>query len=90
MSGMGVAMMGTGSAEGENRAMLAAQKAICQPAARDSTVNGRAWRDHQRHRRARLSLMEVNEASCVIQEAAHEDANIIFGAVVDPAALSAR
>ena len=31
-----------------------------------------------------LSLMEVNEASCVIQEAAHEDANIIFGAVVDP------
>jgi cell division protein FtsZ len=32
-----------------------------------------------------LSLMEVNEASCIIQEAAHEDANIIFGAVVDPA-----
>ena len=31
-----------------------------------------------------MSLMEVNEASCVIQEAAHEDANIIFGAVVDP------
>src|ERR687897_733222 len=53
MSGMGVAMMGTGVAEGDNRAMFAAQKA-------------------------------VNEASFVIQEAAHEDANIIFGAVVDP------
>ena len=34
-----------------------------------------------------LSLVEVNEASCVIQEAAHEDANIIFGAVVDPSLI---
>ena len=84
MSGMGVAMMGTGIAEGENRAMQAAQKAISSPLLEDSSVNGARGVIINVTGGPDLSLMEVNEASCVIQEAAHEDANIIFGAVVDP------
>jgi cell division protein FtsZ len=84
MSGMGVAMMGTGMAEGDNRAMTAAQKAIASPLLEDSSVNGARGVIINVTGGPDLSLMEVNEASCVIQEAAHEDANIIFGAVVDP------
>jgi cell division protein FtsZ len=84
MSAMGVAMMGTGMAEGENRAMQAAQKAIASPLLEDSSVNGARGVIINVTGGPDLSLMEVNEASCVIQEAAHEDANIIFGAVVDP------
>jgi cell division protein FtsZ len=84
MSGMGVAMMGTGTAEGDNRAMSAAQKAIASPLLEDSSVNGARGVIINVTGGPDLSLMEVNEASCVIQEAAHEDANIIFGAVVDP------
>jgi cell division protein FtsZ len=84
MSGMGVAMMGTGAAEGENRAMQAAQKAIASPLLEDSSVNGARGVIINITGGPDLSLLEVNEASCVIQEAAHEDANIIFGAVIDP------
>jgi cell division protein FtsZ len=84
MSGMGVAMMGTGMAEGEGRAMAAAQKAISSPLLEDSSVNGARGVIINVSGGPDMSLMEVNEASCVIQEAAHEDANIIFGAVVDP------
>jgi cell division protein FtsZ len=84
MSGMGVAMMGTGVAEGEGRAMQAAQRAISSPLLEDSSVNGARGVIINVTGGSDLSLMEVNEASCVIQEAAHEDANIIFGAVVDP------
>jgi cell division protein FtsZ len=85
MSGMGVAMMGTGSAEGDGRAMTAAQKAIQSPLLEDSSVNGARGVIINVTGGPDMSLMEVNEASCIIQEAAHEDANIIFGAVVDPA-----
>src|SRR5215213_4309825 len=84
MSGMGVAMMGTGQAEGEGRAMQAAQKAIASPLLEDSSVNGARGVIINITGGPDLSLLEVNEASSVIQEAAHEDANIIFGAVVDP------
>jgi cell division protein FtsZ len=84
MSGMGVAMMGTGQAEGEGRAMQAAQKAIASPLLEDSSVNGARGVIINVTGGPDLSLLEVNEASSVIQEAAHEDANIIFGAVVDP------
>src|SRR6187455_491401 len=84
MSGMGVAMMGTGTAEGENRAMQAAQKAIASPLLEDSSVTGARGVIINVTGGPDMSLIEVNEASCVIQEAAHEDANIIFGAVVDP------
>jgi cell division protein FtsZ len=84
MSGMGVAMMGTGMAEGDGRAMDAAQKAIASPLLEDGSVTGARGVIINVTGGPDLSLMEVNEASCVIQEAAHEDANIIFGAVVDP------
>ena len=84
MSGMGCAMMGTGVGEGDNRAMQAAQKAVSSPLLEDGTVNGARGVIINVTGGPDLSLMEVNEASCVIQEAAHEDANIIFGAVVDP------
>ena len=84
MSGMGVAMMGTGMAEGDGRAMQAAQKAVASPLLEDSSVNGARGVIINVTGGPDLSLLEVNEASCVIQEAAHEDANIIFGAVVDP------
>jgi len=84
MSGMGVAMMGTGIAEGEGRALQAAQRAVSSPLLEDSSVNGARGVIINITGGPDLSLMEVNEASSVIQEAAHEDANIIFGAVEDP------
>jgi cell division protein FtsZ len=84
MSGMGVAMMGTGMAEGEGRAMQAAQRAVSSPLLEDSSVHGARGVIINVTGGPDLSLAEVSEASCVIQEAAHEDANIIFGAVVDP------
>src|SRR3954463_4026678 len=84
MSGMGVAMMGTGVAEGDGRALQAAQRAVSSPLLEDSSVNGARGVIINITGGPDLSLMEVNEASSVIQEAAHEDANIIFGAVVDP------
>ena len=83
MSGMGVAMMGTGVADGENRAVDAARKAVSSPLLEDSSVNGARGVIINITGGPDLTLMEVNEASSIIQEAAHEDANIIFGAVVD-------
>jgi cell division protein FtsZ len=85
MSGMGMAMMGTGVGEGENRALRAAQDAISSPLLEDGSVTGARGVIINVTGGPDLSLMEVSEASCVIQEAAHDDANIIFGAVVDPA-----
>ena len=82
MAGMGIAMMGTGIAEGENRAILAAQKAISSPLLEGASVEGGGVIINVTGG-PDLSLLEVSEASTIIQEAAHEDANIIFGAVVD-------
>jgi cell division protein FtsZ len=84
MSGMGVAMMGTGVADGEGRAIQAAQRAVSSPLLEDSTVHGARGVIINVTGGPDMSLMEVNDASCVIQESAHEDANIIFGAVIDP------
>jgi cell division protein FtsZ len=84
MSGMGVAMMGTAMAEGSTRAMDAAHRAISSPLLEDASVNGARGVIINVTGGPDMSLMEVNEALTVIQEAAHEDANIIFGAVVDP------
>jgi len=84
MSGMGVAMMGTGVADGDARAMQAAQRAVSSPLLEDSSMHGARGVIINVTGGPDMSLMEVNEASCVIQEAAHEDANIIFGAVIDP------
>jgi cell division protein FtsZ len=84
MSGMGVAMMGTGVADGDGRALQAAQRAVSSPLLEDSSVHGARGVIINVTGGPDMSLMEVNDASCVIQEAAHEDANIIFGAVIDP------
>jgi cell division protein FtsZ len=84
MSGMGVAMMGTAMAEGPARAMDAAQRAISSPLLEDASVNGAKGVIINVTGGPDMSLMEVNEALTLIQEAAHDEANIIFGAVVDP------
>ena len=81
---MGFAIMGTGMAEGPNRAMAAANAAISSPLLEDASVKGARGVIINVTGGSDLSLVEVSEASVVIQEAAHEDANIIFGAVVDP------
>ena len=85
MSGMGLAIMGTGVASGESRAMDAANFAISSPLLEDASVKGARGVIINVTGGHDLSLIEVSEASAVIQQAAHEDANIIFGAVVDPA-----
>jgi cell division protein FtsZ len=85
MSGMGLAMMGTGIAEGQDRAMDAARRAISSPLLEGASVNGSRGVIINVTGGPDLSLVEVSEASLIVQEAAHEDANIIFGAVVDPA-----
>lgn len=84
MAGMGLAIMGTGLAEGEGRAMAAANAAISSPLLEDASVKGARGVIINVTGGPDLSLIEVSEASAVIQEAAHDDANIIFGAVVDP------
>jgi cell division protein FtsZ len=84
MSGMGMAMMGTGTAEGETRAVDAARKAISSPLLEGASVNGARGVIINVTGGPDLSLMEVSDASTIVQEAADEDANIIFGAVVDP------
>ena len=84
MSGMGMAMMGTGIAEGEDRAIAAAKRAISSPLLEGASVNGARGVIINVTGGPDLSLLEVSEASTIVQEAADEDANIIFGAVVDP------
>jgi cell division protein FtsZ len=84
MAGMGLAIMGTGTSEGESRAMTAANAAISSPLLEDASVRGARGVIINVTGGPDLSLIEVSEASAIIQEAAHEEANIIFGAVVDP------
>jgi cell division protein FtsZ len=84
MSGMGVAMMGTAIAEGPTRAIDAANRAISSPLLEDASVKGARGVIINVTGGPDMSLLEVNEALTIIQESAHEDANIIFGAVVDP------
>jgi cell division protein FtsZ len=83
MSSMGMALMGTGTASGENRAVEAAQKAISSPLLEDNTIQGARGILLNITGGSDLSLYEVNEASSLIQAEAHEDANIIFGTVID-------
>jgi cell division protein FtsZ len=85
MAGMGLAIMGTGLSEGEGRAMAAANAAISSPLLEDASVKGARGVIINVTGGPDLSLVEVSEASAIVQEAADEDANIIFGAVVDPA-----
>src|SRR3954471_5864555 len=83
MSGMGLAMMGTGIAEGQDRAVEAARRAISSPLLERESVKGSRGGTINATGGPDLSLGEVSEASSIVQEAAHEDANIIFGAVID-------
>ena len=83
MAGMGLAMMGTGVAEGPDRAMEAARRAISSPLLEGASVTGARGVIINVTGGPDLSLVEVSEASSIVQEAADEDANIIFGAVVD-------
>jgi hypothetical protein len=85
MAGMGLAMMGTGVAEGTERAIDAARRAISSPLLEGTSVNGARGVIINVTGGPDLSLAEVCDASTIVQEAADEDANIIFGAVVDPA-----
>ena len=83
MSGMGMALMGTGTASGESRAVEAAQKAISSPLLEDNTIQGAQGILLNITGSPDITLFEVNEASTLIQTEAHEDANIIFGIVID-------
>jgi cell division protein FtsZ len=85
MAGMGLAMMGTGVSEGPDRALDAARRAISSPLLEGASVNGARGVIINVTGGPDLSLVEVSEASSIVQEAADDDANIIFGAVVDPA-----
>jgi len=84
MSNRGNALMGTGRASGEGRASQAAQSAVASPLLEDISISGAegvlvnitGGRD--------LTLHEVNEAASVVVNSAGEDANVIFGAVIDP------
>jgi cell division protein FtsZ len=84
MRGRGVAVMGTGIAEGSDRAVEAARKAISSPLLEDASVEGARGVIINITGGASLGIGEVNDASQIIFKAAHADANIIFGAVVDP------
>jgi cell division protein FtsZ len=85
MSGMGMAMMGTGLGHGEHRALEAAQKAVASPLLDDASIDGARGVLINFTGGPDLALHEVEEAARIVQEAAHEEANIIFGAVIDPA-----
>ena len=84
MSGMGLAMMGTGTGKGENRALDAAQKAVASPLLDETSIEGARGILINFTGGADLSIHEVEEAARIVQEAAHEEAHIIFGAVIDP------
>jgi cell division protein FtsZ len=83
MAGMGHAVMGTAVRSGENRAIEAAQAAMASPLLEAGAIDGARGILINITGSSSLKLSEVNEASSLIQSAAHEDANIIFGAVLD-------
>lgn len=84
MSEMGMAMMGTGEASGENRAIEAAEKAISSPLLEDISIHGARGVLINVTASPDVTLQEVNEAAELIHAEAHEDANIIWGMVIDP------
>ena len=85
MKNMGEAIMGTGVASGEERAVLAAQQAISSPLLDDASIKGAQGVLVNITGGNDLTLMEANEATSIIFEEAGPSANIIFGAVIDPA-----
>jgi cell division protein FtsZ len=83
MAGMGYAVMGTATGRGDNRAMDAAVAAMASPLLEAGAIDGARGILINITGSSNLKLTEVNEASTIIQNAAHEDCNIIFGAVQD-------
>jgi cell division protein FtsZ len=83
MAGMGMALMGAGHARGENRAIEATQQAISSPLLEEASIHGARGVLINITGGSDLTLYEVNAASSIIRESADEDANIIFGAVID-------
>jgi cell division protein FtsZ len=83
MSGMGMALMGTGVADGEHRSVDAAQRAISSPLLEDASIHGARGVLINVTGGEDMTLHEVSEAADIVQEAADPDANIIFGTVID-------
>lgn len=83
MSEMGVALMGTGEASGDDRALQAANRAINNPLLEDISIDGARGVLVNITASSDITIEEVSEASIFIQEAAHEEANIIWGTVID-------
>ncbi len=85
MSETGMALMGTGIASGENRSVEAAQKAISSPLLEDITIEGAKGLLINITGGENMTLSEINEATTLVQKEAHEEANVIWGMVVDKA-----
>jgi cell division protein FtsZ len=83
MSNMGRALMGTGCAKGQGRARLAAEMAVNSPLLDDMSVEGAMGVLINIVGGPDMKMKEIEEAATLVQEQAHEDANIIFGAAVD-------
>lgn len=83
MQNAGLALMGTGEASGENRAQLAAQLAVSSPLLEDAQISGATGILINIAAGPDLKMFEVQEAVGYVEEAAHEDANIIFGQIID-------
>ena len=85
MAETGMALMGTGIASGENRSVEAAQRAISSPLLEDITIEGARGLLINITGGENMTLSEINEATSLVQKEAHEDANVIWGMVVDKA-----
>ena len=83
MTGMGMAVMGTGVAHGDNRAIEAAHQAISSPLLEESSIDGARGVLLNVTGGPDMALHEIHEAAAIIRESAHEEAHIIFGAVID-------
>ncbi len=83
MAGKGMALMGTGTASGSDRAVVAAEMAISSPLLEDISIDGATGILINITGGFDMTLREINDAAMLIEEASHEDANIIFGNVID-------
>lgn len=83
MCGMGMALMGTGIADGDDRALTAATRAISSPLLEDSNIRGARGVLINITGSPKMTLQEVSDASKIVQQAAHPEAHIIFGSVCD-------
>ncbi len=84
MTSQGMALMGSGRASGERKAVEAATQAVSSPLLEDVSIDGATGILINVTGGPGMTLYEIHEASTLIQEAADEEANIIFGSVIDP------